>query len=145
MPEKYGDPYGTLVTPGKYRVFFRGTDSGYVYGSERLFCWFTISPDEKGDGQPLLRIYNTLRRPFVPRSHNIFLDYWALTGRRPPPTVKPAHFLEGCEVLAQVVTVHGNQKGRRGAAPIGPPYSKIDGLIKITAGTPPCLRRREPL
>ncbi len=145
LADQFGDPYGTLVKAGEYRCFFRGVEIGRVYGTERLFCWFTISPDEKGGDKPLLRIYNALRRPFVPRSHNIFLDYWALTGRRPPPTVKPQDYLEGCEVLARVVTVHENQKGRRGVTPSGPPYSKIDGLIKITAGTPPCLRNRRSL
>jgi len=145
MPEKYVDPYGTLVKPGEYRCFYRGVESGFVYGSERLFCWFTIGLDQEGSEKPLLRVYNALRRTFVPRSHNLFLDYWALIRRRPPPTVKPGDFLKDCEVLAEVVTVHEKQNGRRGVTPSGPPYSKIDGLIKITAGTPPCLIRRGAL
>ena len=140
MPEKYGDPYGTLVKPGEYCCVYVGDDRGYAFGSERLFCWFRISPYQEGAEKFLVRFYNVFRRSFVPRSHNISLDYWALTGRRPPATVKPRDYLEGCEVLAKVVTVSGDQKARRGSKPTGPPYSKIDGLIKITAGTPPCLR-----
>jgi hypothetical protein len=142
LAHQFGDPYGTLVKAGEYRCFFRGVEKGFYQGSERLFCWFTISPDQDGGDKPLLRVYNALRKPFVPRSHNIHRDYWALTGLRPGPTVKPADYLKDCEVLAQVVTVHEDQKLRRGVTPSGPPYSKIDGLIKITAGTPPCLIRR---
>ena len=144
LADRFGDPYGTLVDPGKYRCFYRGVERGFVYGVERQYCWFTLSPDEEGAEKPLIRFYNPICKPFVPRTHNIFKDYWALTGRLPSHTVKPDDYLSGCELLVSVVTVHEkNAKGRKNGARKnpGPPYSKIDALIKITLGTPPCLQR----
>ena len=144
LADRFGDPYGTLVEPGEYRVFYRGWETGYAYGALRTFCWFTIAEDQEGSEKPLIRVYNAITKPFVPRSHNIARDFYAVTGRRAPSTVKPDDFLLGCELLAQVETVHA--KGSRGGRTAsqrnqGPPYSKVDALLAVTAGFPPCRRK----
>ena len=143
MPEKYGDPYGTLVEPGNYVCWYRGVERGFAFGEERLFAYFTIAEeeDQEGAGMPLWRVYNAFKRAFVPRTHNMSMDFWSLTGRRPPATLKPDYFLKDCQVLASVVTVGERKQSRRAPDPIGPPYSKIDSLKRITLGTPPCLLR----
>jgi hypothetical protein len=145
LADQFGDPFGTLVKSGEYRCFYRGCETGFAFGSQRIFCWFTISPDQGESEKPLIRVYNALRRSFVPRSHNIARDFYAITGLRAPADVKPDDYLLDCEVLAQVTTVNAkNSRAGRGAQQrdLGPPYSKIDAVLKVTAGTPPCMRKR---
>ena len=71
----------------------------------------------------------------------MFHDYVALISRRPPASgLKPERFLKGCEVLAEVVLVTEADRGRkRVVLPEDCHYSKIDRLIRITAGSPPCM------
>ena len=145
LADRYGDPYDTFVEPGEYRVFYRGWERGYAYGSERTFCWFTLSADQMGAEKPLIRVYNAITKPFVPRTHNIARDYYAVTKRRAPPKVKPDDFLKGCELLVRVETVNAKdaRPGRRGAGgDWGPPYSKIGTILKVTIGSPPCLQKK---
>ena len=74
----------------------------------------------------------------------LFLDYVALIGARPPSKgLQPADSLKGCEVLVATATVkHRIQGRRRVELPEDCWYSKIDRLVKITAGSPPCMRAR---
>jgi hypothetical protein len=145
LADGFGDPYGTLVEPGEYRCFYRGWERGYAFGTERTFCWFTIADDQMGAGKPVIRFYNPITKPFVPRSHNIARDFYAITGLRAPGNVKPDDYLLDCEVLAQVTMVNAkNSRAGRGAQQrdLGPPYSRIDAVLKVTIGTPPCMRER---
>ena len=72
------------------------------------------------------------------------LDYFAIVGTRPPPSLTPDTFLKGCEVLVEVKTVKhlivGNKKILADEIVW---YSKINRLIKLTAGTPPCMRAKK--
>ena len=145
LADQFGDPFGTYVTPGEYRCHYRGSETGWAFGSQRTFCWFTIAPDQEGAQKPLIRVYNAITKPFVPRSHNVARDYYAVTERRAPVGVKPDDFLLDCEILAEVVTVNAKDTpSRHGSSSKdwGPPYSKISAVLKVTAGTPPCRREQ---
>ena len=136
MPD---DPRETLVPEGDYLVVFERCEQGRVYGSERLFDHIRITSGLE-EGKLLLRVYNPpARGKPLARSSNLFLDYSALIGRKPPTKLRPADFLDGCEVKARVVTVGRRQdaNGRWEETPEGIHYSKIDRLIEITAGWPP--------
>lgn len=148
LGRKYGSPYELLMPPGQYRCIYVGSDFGYAYGRRREFCRFKIAldEDERYVGKTLVRFYNPWTTPFVPRTHNMFKDYYALIGLIPPGNVRPEQFLSNCEVLAEVVTVHDKQSTdpkRRRQGEGGPPYSRIDALLKITVGCPPCLQGRQ--
>ena len=82
-------------------------------------------------------------RSFLPRSPNLALDYMAVIGTRPPSQgLKPSDFLKGCEVLAEVATVRHQTQGRcRIKLPEDCHYSKINRLVRITAGSPPGIPR----
>ena len=133
------DPYNTRVPEGHFRVTFHKCEKAIAYGVRRWFVWFKITESGPDFGKPILRFYNVPKRPFLPRSHNLYLDCIALTGRRPPSNLTPEMLLKGCEVLAEVVTVKHQMRGsRRTELPEDCWYSKIDRLIRITAGSPPC-------
>lgn len=67
----------------------------------------------------------------------------AIIGTRPPSRgLTPYDFLDGCEVLAEVTTVKHRTEGRKRILVRDDcHYSKINRLIRITAGCPPCKRR----
>jgi hypothetical protein len=135
------DPFTTRIPDGQVRVVFEHREDGYAFGSPRWFCWFRISEEGTHQGLPLLRIYNVPRGARIPRSHNLAIDYMALIGRRPPAKLRPERFLRDCEVLARVVTVRERVTDRgRVKLPEACWYSRVDELITITAGCPPCLR-----
>ena len=138
------DPYATLIPDGQHRATFIEIQTGTVEGSARWFGYFQITEEGPHHGKILLRFWNEPRGPFLPRSHNLHKDFVALIGRRPPSTgLKPDQFLKGCEVLVGVSTVKHRSEGRRMVQlPEDCWYSKIDRLIRITAGAPPCLRGR---
>ena len=140
------DAYATLVPEGQYRAAYRGCETGRPFGVSRYFVVFQITELGEHLGLPLLRFYNVPRGPFLPRSHNLWIDYVTLIGRPPPKgRLTPATFLKGCEVLAQVVTVKERIEGRRRIElPEDCWYSKIDRPIRVTAGHPPCWRGRKP-
>ena len=132
------DPRDTLVPEGNYLVVFEKCEQARAFGSVRLFVHFRITEGPE-QGKLLLRAYNPpARGKSLARSSNLFLDYSALIGRRPPKKLRPSDFLAGCEVKARVVTVARRQdaNGRWEETPEGIHYSKIDRLIEITAGWP---------
>lgn len=137
------DPTATLIPPGTYHVAFVRTEIGSVFGRRVLFGHFAITESGPYHGLPILRFWNEPRSRVLPRTHNLWKDYHAVTGRRPPSTgLKPVDFLAGCEVLALVATVDSQSQGRRKVAlPKDCHYSKIDAFVGISAGCPPCLRR----
>ena len=134
------DPYGTLVPPGEYRVTFVRREESRAFGSLRWFCWFRITEPGPYFGSPLLRFYNVPRGRFLPKSHNLAIDYINVIEQRPPARgLKPENFLKDCEIRAKVVTVtHRVTAKGRVKQPEAVHYSKIDRLIRITAGCPPC-------
>ena len=139
--ERYGDPYQTKVPDGQYRVAYLGCEQGSLYGHRRIFAWLQINEEGPHHGKPILRFYNVPKREWTPRSHNLYIDYSTLTGLRPPTRFSPDDFLKGTEVLAEVVTVRGRIQGRkRVELPEALHYSKIERLLKYTAGSPPCAR-----
>ena len=135
-----GDPYSTLVPDGRYSAAFVGLEKGVVYGQRRWFGYFQITDLGPYHGCTLVRFWNEPRSRFLPRTHNLSLDFVALIGRRPPSSgLKPDAFLKGCEVLVEVLTVkHRSDGHRKVLLPEDLWYSKIDRLIRITAGVPPC-------
>lgn len=133
------DPYSTLIPDGQYRAAFLRCEKGSAYGAPRWFVWFQITEPGPYLGLPILRFYNVSKRSWLPRTHNLALDYMALFGCRLPSQLKPENFLKGCEVLVEIVTVkHQTHGKRRVELPERCWYSKIDRLIRITAGSPPC-------
>lgn len=137
-----GNPQETLVPEGDYQVAYMRYETGFVYDRTVWFVRCEIIDEGPHFGAPLLRYYNEPRRDRpLPRSHNLALDYLALAGRRPPRKLKPDQLLSGCIVLARVVTVREQRKGRRPTLlPEGAHYSKIDAFLRITTGCPPCMR-----
>ena len=140
------DPYSTRVPDGQYRAGFIKWEKGTPYGARRWFGHFQINEPGEYFGLPIRRFWNEPQGPFLPRSHNLALDFMAVIGARPPSKgLKPSDFLKGCEVLVETATVrHQSQGRRRIELPEGCWYSKIDRLIRITAGSPPCMRSRPP-
>lgn len=134
-----GDPY-ERVPDGQYRAVFDHVEQGVVGGQRKLFGHFRITEEGPHHGKTLVRFWNEPRGKFLPRTHNLYKDFVALIRRRPPSSgLKPEDFLKGCEVLVETSTVK-RASGRRGME-IQPEdcwYSKIDRLIRITAGCPPC-------
>jgi hypothetical protein len=136
-----GDPYGTHAPEGQYRAGYDGYEAGWFSGQERWFAHFRITEPGEFHGNRLVRFYNVPRRSYLPRSHNLRLDFERLLGVAPSPRVTPDDFLKGTEVLVEVVTVTGHQQGRkRLERPAELHYSKINRLIRYTAGSPPCRR-----
>ena len=132
------DPYQTRVPDGQYRVAFEKCEKGIAYGAPRWFVWFRITEPGPHIGLSILRFYNVPKRPWLPRTHNLWLDYEALIGPRPPSGLRPVDFLKGCEVLAEVVVVKHQRRGKKRVELHSDAwYSKIDRLIRITAGSPP--------
>lgn len=132
------DPTSTLIPEGQYGVIFRECESGIAFGTRRYFAHFSISEPGEFMGLPLIRFYNEPRGRILPRSHNLSLDFTTLFERRPPRNLKPEDFLKGCEVLAQVVTVRHRVAGRRRIQLADElHYSRIDALLRVTAGWPP--------
>ncbi len=142
--QSFGDPYESLVTPGEYTValanvqrcvlFQRPTwetiwliqDDGEHFGLP-LYCWWRI-PDR---GTPI--------RP----SHSLAIAYTAATELRPPRDLarrNPFWFLADSRFRAAVRTVNRNRHGQK--RPDAASYSRVDYLIELVAGTPPCLRER---
>ena len=137
------DPCSVRVPDGQYRAMYVDCESGSPYGGPRLFAWFKITEPGEFMGLEIPRFYNTPRRPFLPRTHNLWKDYVALIQSRPPTRgLTLDHFLKGCEVLVATATVKRQSEGGRWIElPEDCWYSKIDRLIRITAGSPPCIRR----
>ena len=138
------DPYSTRVPDGQYRVAFDKFEKGCAFGSKRWFGHFRITEEGEYFELPLLRFWNEPSGAFLPRSHNLALDFMAVVRTRPPSRgLKPSDFLKGCEVLAEVTTVRHQSQGRnRIETPEACRYSKIDHLIRILAGSPPYMRSR---
>ena len=137
----YGDPYLTKVPERQYQVAYLGCERGSPHGKKRIFAWFQINEEGPHHGKPIVRFYNAPTREWIPRSHNLYLDFTVLTGLRPPTRFTPDDYLKGTEVLAEVVTVHERIQGRRRIEiPEALHYSKIERLLKYTAGSPPCTR-----
>jgi hypothetical protein len=135
--------YDTRVPEGQYRVAFLGCEEGVAFGTSRWFGHFRIMDDGPYEGLPILRVWNQPRKGVLARSHNLSRDFMAITKKLPPSRgLKPSHFLEGCELIADVVTVKDQTNGRRRIRlPDDCHYSKIDGFVSISAGCPPCLRK----
>jgi hypothetical protein len=138
------DPYATRIPDGQYRAAFITLETGFAFGSRRWFGHFKITEHGKFFELPLLRVWNEPRGAFLPRSHNLALDFMAVIGTRPPSQgLEPSDFLKGCEVLVETATVrHQTQGRRRVELPEDCRYSKIDRLIRLTAGSPPCMSSR---
>ncbi len=137
------NPQDTRVPDGRYRVGYVKWERFNCYGTKRYSVTCTITEDGEYFGLPLYRYYNEPTKAWLPRTHNLWLDYTALIPERPPRRFTPESFLKGCEVLAEVVTVKQQTQGRkRVEIPEALWYSKIDNFIRITAGSPPCMRVR---
>ncbi len=137
------DPMETLVPQGRYRMSYLGHDEGNSYGRPVWFVRFQITEPGGYEGRVVLRFYNIPKGARLARSSNLAIDFINLTGLRPPATLTPDWFLKGCEVLGKVVTVRERVDGRRRIQrPETLHYSKVDELLKITAGSPPCMAGR---
>ncbi len=131
------DPYANLIPEARYRAVYLRYEKGKPYGQERWFAWFQITEHGEFFGLNLVRFYNVPRRPYLARTHNLFHDYVAATGSRPPAKGLTPDFLKGCEVLVEVTHVRNRIVGRRRIEqPEDCWYSKIDGIVRLTAGSP---------
>jgi hypothetical protein len=138
---KAAHPYETIVPEGKYEVAFIRCEEGTAYREKRWFGHFEIVDlGNQHHGKPVLRFWN-IPKGRVARTSNLFRDYVAVTNRRPPMQgIKPDKFLKGCIVEVEVVTVeHRNEGRQRIKFPESCHYSKINRILRRTAGTPPCL------
>lgn len=139
------DPMETLVPEGRYRMVYMEHEDGKAYGRKVWFVRFQITEPGKYQGLVILRFYNIPRGGRLARSSSLAIDFVNLTGLRPTASLTPDRFLKGCEVLGRVVTVRDRVDGRRRIQlPEAVHYSKVAELLKITAGSPPCLHGRAP-
>jgi hypothetical protein len=138
------DPCSTRVPDGSYRAAYVACEDGKPHGVPRWFVHFKITEPGEHFGLVLIRFYNVPRGAFLARTHNLWIDYQTLIGGRPPPQgLTPEAFLKGCEILVKTKTVKHRVEGRkRIELPEDCWYSKIDRLIRITAGSPPCMPGR---
>ena len=137
------NPQETLVPDGQYRVAYVQWERFNSYGDKKYSVTCTITEEGESFGLPIYRYYNEPTKAWIPRSHNLWLDYTALIPARPPRSFTPDLFLKGCEVLAETATVKHQIRGRRRIEiPQALWYSKIDRFIRITSGSPPCMRSR---
>ena len=134
------DPCAALIPDGQYRATYIGYEHGRPYGEQRWFAQFKITELGEHVGNVVTRFYNVPRGPYLARTSNLSMDFVDLIGRRPPTRgLTPDRFLKGCDVLVQTATVKHRIEGRRRIElPWDCWYSKIDRLIRITAGSPPC-------
>ena len=141
------DPFNTLVPEDEYEVALIRCDRAVAYGSQRWFGHFKFVEPGEFFELPILRVWNCPKRNVLARSSNLALDYMNVVCRRPPSTgLTPDQFLKNCTVLAQVVTVKHRTEGRRRIeAPEPCWYSKIARIIKLTAGTPPCMQTQKDI
>jgi hypothetical protein len=135
------DPYSTFVPEGDYDVALTRCETGVAFGSERWFGHFKIVDHGEFFGLPIYRFWNRPKSKVLARSSNVAIDFMNVVGRRPPSVgLTPDKFLKGCQVLAEVVTVkHRNEPRCRVELPEDCWYSKINRIIRLSAGTPPCL------
>jgi hypothetical protein len=140
------DPLTTQIPDGQYRVAFKKWEKGCAFGSTRWFGLFVVVEPGPYFELPILRFWNEPHGPFLARTHNLFDDYVAVIGKRPPSRgLKPSDFLKGAVVLVETTTVKGQrQRGRRIERPEDCWYSKIDRIIRLTDGCPPHLRGPAP-
>jgi hypothetical protein len=132
------DPYPPRIPDAQYRAVYLHYEEGRPYGQPRWFAHFQITEPGEQQGVNLTRFYNVPKGRFLPRSHNLFLDFVAVFERRPPTQGVTPDLFKGCEFLVETATVkHQIQGRRRIELPEDCWYSKIDRLIRLTAGSPP--------
>ena len=139
------DPYSVRIPDGQYRAAYLASDEAKPHGVPRWFVRFRITELGEYHGLELTRFYNVPRGSYLGRSHNLWIDYQTLIGRRPPVRgLTPEDFLKGCEVLVKTATVTERREGKkRIKLPEDCWYSKIDRFVRITAGSPPCIQSRD--
>ena len=113
------DPYSTLVPDGQYRAVYLGYEKATPYGQPRWIARFRIIEPGPYMGLGLLRFYNVPKGRFLPRSHNLSLDYVNLMRRRPPTTGLTPDQYKGCEVLVKTTTVKHRLEGGKRRRPKG--------------------------
>jgi hypothetical protein len=133
-----------LVPQGEYEVFFAEEKRISWFNRQVWLCVFRISEGEyAGVVLPMWLNIPPGRQP-IRRGHAMAQAYVVSTGRRPPRDLgrsRPSWFLGDCAFLAYVRTVRRDMNGVE--RPEEASYSRVNHLIKRTAGTPPCLRARK--
>lgn len=157
LPPYYRDtllPHKTVVI-----VAYLDVEKANIGDAEKWLATFKIvgcpdHPELEGEafGKTLLRSWNPPRRGWVSPQHALAQDFLAVTGRRlrtiprRPPRAIVGSFLADCQVLAEtrVVARRMDRKERRWI-PTHPDehYSAIGRLVKLCAGCPRVLRRKQ--
>ena len=138
------DPRETLVPEGVYVVAFDHLEKKFLHGGNKWFGHFTIVSPEEFSQTPILRYWNEPKGAYLAQGHHLYRDFMNVTKLKPPKKgLKPADFLEDCQVEVKVVTVDSySDGGERIMKPESCWTSKISRIIRITAGCPPCMRNR---
>lgn len=135
------DRYGVLLPDGaELSVSLYRVDRDYVFGRQEAFGLFRIVEGPQV-GATILRFWPLPEkgRP-LGRGSNLVRDFIAVTLRRPPgKMLRPESFLLGCIVRVRTTVVTHDL--RRREVPEAARYSRIDEILRLEAGTPPCLRQ----
>jgi hypothetical protein len=135
------DAYSTLVHDGEYEVAFASADRFEMW---RRPVWSLLFVMLNGDavGRPILGFLNVPPKDRRPTPGWAFsCMYTVATGRRPPHGLarwNPERFLAGCAFNARVRVVKRDSNGA--PRPESASYSRVQALLKLTAGCPPCVR-----
>jgi hypothetical protein len=134
------DPYTTLLPDGAEVVVALVRLERMVYFREPRDCGIFKIVEGPYAGKRIVRFWKLPLRGSIPgRSSSLALDWIAVTQRRPPRRpFGPRTFLDGCLVLARTIVVETNRRNR--TVPEAARYSRIDEILSLVAGTPPCMR-----
>lgn len=135
------DPYATLLPDGAEVVVSLVRLERMEYYREQRGCRiFKIVEGNYAD-RLIARFWKVpLPGRVAGRSSSLALDWIAVTQRRPPRRpFGPRLFLDGCLVLVRTKVVEKNRRNR--TVPEAARYSRIDEILSLVAGTPPCMRR----
>lgn len=138
--ESVGELGEALVPQGEYEVIFAGEKKISWFKRQLWLCVFGLTEDEySGVALPMWLNIPAKGQP-IRRSHAMAQAYVVSTGGRPPSNLgrrRPSWYLGDCAFRAYVRTVKRDMNVVE--RPEEASYSRVNHLIKRTAGTPPCL------
>lgn len=134
------DALGKPLPVGDFVLGYKRTDVGHAFGREFWIVHFVVAEGEHA-GRIVPRFYNPPRGRLA-RSSNLWRDFVALTGKRPPSNgFGPAWLLKDCRVVARVAMVKDRPgpKGKRVPMAECEWYSRVESFVRIESGQPPVL------
>jgi len=135
-------PFGEPLPEGQYDLSFQFAVRATAYRRRVLWGLFVVVDDGPHLGRELYRFWNAPTGAYLSRRSSLWLDFLAVTGRRPPSQpFDPSWAFSGCWVRAQVVTVTSRVENGQRVPMLEPErYSKVERLVSLVSGKSPALR-----